>query len=143
VIKLNARHARVIEMREVEKRTWRQIGAELGVGVERSRQIYAQAKRPDDAGKPYYGLSTRAANILGCRLYDLGAREDVGGVLCYKDLTREDVRKALAAGKLRAKSCFGLGKKTLAEIAAWAGFKLPQRPVKKVKLCPHCGKELP
>jgi hypothetical protein len=143
MIKVNARHARVIEMREVEKRTWRQIGAELGVGVERSRQIYAQAKRPDDPDRPYYGLSTRAANILAYRLYRFGRREEVDGILCYKDLTREDVRKAYEVGELRRNSCYGMGKKTLAEIAVWAGFELPPRPKKKVKLCPHCGKELP
>jgi Sigma-70, region 4 len=141
--KHNARHARVIEMREVEKRTWRQIGAEFGVGVERSRQIYAQAKRIDDPDRPFYGLSTRSANILGYRLYWLGRREEVDGILCYKDLTREDVRKAYEVGILRANSCRGMGKKTFKEIAAWAGFELPPRPKKKVKLCPHCGKELP
>jgi hypothetical protein len=35
-----------------------------------------------------------------------------------------------------------MGEKTFKEIADWAGFELPPRPKKKVKLCPHCGKEL-
>ena len=142
MIELNHRHARVIEMREVEKRTWRQTGAELGVGVVRARQIYLRAKHiqeilndPQRVLDPFWVLETRAANIL----HNAGIE------------TREAALKAYEAGELRSPyykdygwhGCRGLGKKTLKEIADWAGFELQQAPKKKVKFCPHCGRKLP
>jgi hypothetical protein len=83
----------------------------------------------------YNGLSTRAAHIL--------ANQGIE--------SKEGVREAYEAGKLQrfkhtkdyiATGVRGLGKMALREIAVWAGIELPAARVKKVKRCPHCGREL-
>jgi Sigma-70, region 4 len=123
------RFALVLELREKDKRTYRSIGAQLGVGIMRARQIYEEAvkRRSLAPGDPRLCLRGKTWNLLN-----------------YHDIeTREEARRAFESGKMQPRYWYGLGKKTLAEIAAWAGLEIKPPPPKKVRVCPHCGKELP
>src|SRR5258708_25021203 len=98
---LHPRDWRILEMREEEKKTYRQIGEELGFGAQRAREIYKRVE--DRKNSPYLGLKGRAQSILS-----------------YNGIeTREDARKAYnpETGEFMVRSRRGLGKATLKGVA--------------------------
>jgi hypothetical protein len=76
-------------------------------------------------------------------------------LLCQNIHSRAEALKAFQDGRLQPSkikyssygfpeklgTC-GLGKKTFKKLAAWSGYEVPPKPVKKRKVCPHCGGEL-
>jgi hypothetical protein len=74
--------------------------------------------------EPYFGLSTRTANI--CERGNL--------------ITRSQILEAINDGRLHPKNkCYRLyGWKAHVEIHKWLGLPEPQQDRPRLKVCPHC-----
>jgi hypothetical protein len=101
--------------------TYREIGAEFGVSMERARQLVLRAQHKRDRPHWRNQLTTRAVNALcnaiGMRLLDLPEAEAAAVV------ARLDQRELLATPNL--------GKTSLHELDVWLarfGLKLSRRP---------------
>jgi hypothetical protein len=136
MLELSPEQKRILEWREVEKWTFPQIGAAIGAGAVTARTRFLKAVRHRDAWEdPEYefrGLSTRAANALYYGYFRDGSVHSIR--------TKAELQRAVESGQI--KKCTRIGKKLLAELVAWSGAKLPQKPPKPKRLCQHCGKEL-
>jgi len=121
-----------MELRDVDKKTFRVIGQELGVSATRARAIYKDAqwrKKYHSGGEeayPFYGVSTRAAHIC----HNLG-------LLCKKD-----VKAAILDGRLKVGKTHNYGWKTQAELVKWVGLPPLIKLKRHINACPHCGKSL-
>jgi hypothetical protein len=125
-LEVTERQRRVIAMREEEKRTYGEIGKEIGTGAQRARQIYEGGKRmerwlKDPRWAEFKGFRMRVINLL------------------YENeiMTPEKAKRAYEEGLFKERP--GFGKQATREIAVWAGIEL--RPKRK-RECPHCGKAL-
>lgn len=110
-----ARHAKALSMRR-EGQTLQAIAAEMGVSRERVRQMVKKAERLElqkqlAAEKPHLMLSVRTRNCL------LGEYRATCGAHDRGDPPPSLVRAWLDAGTL--KRVPNMGKKSVAEVAAW------------------------
>lgn len=78
---LNERKLRILELREIKNKNFREIGIEIGCSTQRANQIYKRAvkireiNQSGESRYPYFGLSTRIANALAT--VDLNNREQI------------------------------------------------------------------
>ena len=111
------RLCRVMELRETQNKTFREIGRELGCTSNRARKLYVRAKAhreyhaAGESGDPHFGLSVRAAN--GCRNRNL--------------MSREQIAAAIKDGTLHPSHprCRNFGWKSYKEIHEWLGLHQP------------------
>lgn len=111
-----SRELRVIAMREQERASFREIGAAIGVGCRRAREIYMR-------GRIRLSNQDRADEIL---LYGLPQRA-FAALETLNLATREQVAQAIAAGRLRpgARGCRNYGPKTHVEVLEWLRLNDP------------------
>jgi hypothetical protein len=139
-LELTERDRLVMQWRQTDPPlSYRHIGERIGVGAMRARQIYLAAKGKIERSKdPYWSefkaLTDRELNILFYN--NIRSREEA--LKAFQD----GRLKPLKHGRWSTEGVRGLGKKTFSRLAQWAGYQIPPGPVKKKKLCPHCGKEL-
>ena len=108
------RMLRIVMLRELEGRTFKEIGSSIGVCWQSAAMIYHKAmsiKARNKTGEddPYFGLSVRAANC--CNNAGL--------------MTRLEIESAIKDGRLHPKNksrCIGYGKKIHIEIQKWLGI---------------------
>lgn len=119
---LSDRYAKAYEMRE-KGATYKEIGAEIGTGPQRARQIVLLAgfrlKQPPD---PWAELSTRARNVLRAEGYD----------------TKEKAIEGIMSGVLHPDATYpneipNYGRKTHKEVCDWLGIQLPDEETEKDK----------
>ena len=129
---LGERLTRVIQLREHQDKTFKEIGQAIGCCSGRAQQLYHHAKRKQEYhakgdNQLYYGLTVRAANCL----YNANITE------------KSQVAQFVAEGRLKKiRNC---GLKSQIEICKWAGVPPPAKPTPRIhvpKLCPHCGGKL-
>jgi hypothetical protein len=121
----------VLRLREVEKKTFREIGSLLGVCFSQASNIYERAVRRrqdfEDGEKvnPYFGLSCRATNC--CRNANL--------------MNRAQIMAAIKEGSFhpKIKNSRNFGWKTYLEIHKWLGMPEPKRSDPWIRICSHCG----
>ena len=67
---LNERKLRILELREIKNKNFREIGIEIGCSTQRANQLYKRAvkireiNQSGESRYPYFGLSTRIATAL-------------------------------------------------------------------------------
>jgi hypothetical protein len=134
---LGERLTRVIQLREHQDKTFKEIGQAIGCGAQRAAQLYHTAKRRQErhaqgeSADPYYGLSVRTSNC--CNNRNL--------------MNREQIAAAIKDGTLHPRAsahCRNFGWKSYKEIHKWLGLPEPVKTVRVyvAKVCPHCGGKL-
>lgn len=119
---LTTREALILQMREEDKRTFKEIAAVIRCGHQYARTLYLYALSAREycevgyKSNPYCGLSSRVSNCLA------------NGNL----KKREDILLAYETGQLR--KFRNLGIKGLRELAEWLGLPPPPIRSKPVKL---------
>jgi hypothetical protein len=137
---LTERDRLVLHWRETDPPLpYRHIAQRIGVGTHRARQIYLEAKVKIERLKDPHWSKFR------------GLTGKEYGILFYNNISSpEEALKAFEDGRLKpmkhgrwsTDGVRGLGKKTFVRLAQWAGYQLPAPPVRKKKICPHCGGQL-
>ena len=108
----------VLNLRECEKKTYREIGKQIERSGTMALCLYRLAKRiqKDYEGgekvNPYFGLSFRAMNI--CSNADF--------------MDRNQITEAIKSGELHPTKQRNHGWKSYIEICEWAGLPTPIRP---------------
>ena len=121
----------ILQLRDVDKLTWRKIAQKLNMATSRPPQLYNRAKtilhyHENSTSYVYYGLSLRIANIC----FNAGLK------------TKEEIREAVITRKL--KPCSGgmsknYGMHSHKELCKWLGVPVV---VYNPDTCPHCGGKL-
>jgi len=131
---LGERLVLILNLRESENKTFREIGQLIGRSGTQAMVLYRRAKQRQEyyeAGQkedPYYMLSYRASNI--CK--DAGLEN------------RSQIEDAIKTGHLHPKSKFfrNYGWKSHIEIHQWLGLPIPEQDRPRLKVCPHCQGKL-
>jgi hypothetical protein len=121
---LDQRSYLVYEMRTKQKKSFREIGAAIGLTAKRAHQLYHASLRRIELRKsggennPEFALKTRAVH---CLYKTFNKRE----------ITKSEVIEALKSGQLRPAGTYGYGWKTHREVCQWAGVSLEECPTHK------------
>jgi hypothetical protein len=126
---------RVIQLREVEKKSFEEIGFEFGLTGGRASQIYKDALKVKNTDKTsIHALSVRAWNCLNNMV---GWSENI------TTKTRQELVEIIKNADIKEwRNC---GNVTYKEILDWAGLPIQEKKVripKAKKVCPHCGKDI-
>jgi len=120
------RYSLVINLRQAQGKTFREIGKTIGVSPAYANQIYKSGVRSLDFKRNHWersGLTTHASLSIWNANFK----------------TKREVLSAVESGALAAGCMRGYGKTTHNEVLAWIG-----RPdlikIKTPMTCPHCGK---
>ena len=118
---------RIVQLHDLEKKNFSQIGNSIGLSANRAAQLYKQAVRfIESRNDESFGLSVRALNVLNNA--NLRSKAEV-------------IAKIDSEGPQFLKRYRNCGVQTASEILMWAkGEKLILPAVKTiVSACPHCG----